>query len=88
MSESHLNINMNDPISNLINTYHELNAAIVDELDEEPSALEFVRYVANNRPFVVRRAAIHWEAVEKWNAEYLIESIGGEEVKVAITPSG
>ena len=34
---------MEDPIANVINTYHELNAAVVDELDEEPTALEFMR---------------------------------------------
>ena len=51
-----------DPIANLIETYHELNAAVVDELSAEPSPLEFMRYVATNRPFVVRGGAKNWAA--------------------------
>ena len=43
-----------------ITTYHELNAFIIDELHDEPSALEFMRFVSKNRPFVVRRAAATW----------------------------
>lgn len=62
---------MDTAIANAINAYHELNASIVEELEEEPSPLEFMRYVARNRPFVVRRAASQWDAVVRWNAEYL-----------------
>ncbi|KAK1070176.1 hypothetical protein LTR74_004328 [Friedmanniomyces endolithicus] len=79
---------MADPLTNLIGTYHELNAAVVDELDEQPSALEFMRHVAANRPFVVRRAIRDWPAFRKWDANYLRQLIGKEEVKVAITPLG
>jgi len=79
---------MTDPLANLINTYHELNAAVVDELDEQPSALEFMRHVAKNRPFVVRQAIHDWPACRKWDASYLRQVMGGEEVKVAVTPLG
>ena len=77
-----------DAVSNLINTYHSLNAAVVDVLDEEPSPLEFMRYVAHNRPFVVRNAAASWKAIENWNADYLTAALEGEHVKVANTPAG
>ncbi|KAK7910853.1 hypothetical protein PG985_013334 [Apiospora marii] len=43
-----------DPIAELITTYNELNSSVVEELAEEPSPLEFMRYVARNTPFVVR----------------------------------
>ncbi|KAK4546338.1 hypothetical protein LTR36_002015 [Oleoguttula mirabilis] len=79
---------MEDSIANLISTYHELNAAVVDELDEEPTPLEFMRYVAKNRPFVVRRAAEYWKAVQSWDAGYLNRMMGDEAVKVVVTPHG
>jgi peptidyl-lysine (3S)-dioxygenase / protease len=79
---------MLDHVIDLIQTYHELNASIIDELGEEPSALEFMRYVAKNRPFVVRGAAHDWEASRNWSAEYLREKMMDEEVRVAVTPLG
>lgn len=77
-----------DPIANLISTFHSLNAAVIDVLYEEPTPLEFMRYVAHNRPFVVRGAASGWRAIKLWDAEYLSEAMKGEQVKVAITPQG
>nr|POF21073.1 jmjc domain-containing protein 7 [Quercus suber] len=77
-----------DPIASLLETYHDLNAAVVDELDSEPSALEFMRYVAANRPFVARKAAADWAAVRKWDAPYLKEKMAGEDVRIAATPLG
>jgi jumonji domain-containing protein 7 len=77
-----------DPLADLITTYHELNATVVDEFHEEPSALEFMRYVAKNRPFVVRGGAKSWDACEKWNATYLADVMKNAEVQVAVTPYG
>jgi jumonji domain-containing protein 7 len=77
-----------DPIADLITTYHEFNATAIDELHEEPSALEFMRYVAKNRPFVVRGGAKSWKACEAWDATYLSEVMRSEEVQVAVTPYG
>ncbi|KAF2774077.1 Clavaminate synthase-like protein [Teratosphaeria nubilosa] len=77
-----------DPVATLIQTYHELNANVVDELHEEPSALEFMRYVAKNRPFVIRGAASDWKATQAWSAEYLKSVMGGEKVRVVVTPHG
>lgn len=72
----------------LIETYHELNASVCDELKEEPSALEFMQYVARNRPFVIRKGAEDWPAVQKWDSHYLLSVIGDSAVSVAITPFG
>ncbi|KAK4966032.1 hypothetical protein LTR66_012080 [Elasticomyces elasticus] len=75
-------------LAGLLSSYHELNPSCVDELHEEPSALEFMRYVARNRPFVVRGAAVDWKAFLKWDAEYLLNTMGSEKINVAITPFG
>lgn len=77
-----------DNLADLITTYHELNATVVDEFHEEPSALEFMRYVAKNRPFVVRGGAKDWKARERWNAAYLAKVMKDAEVQVAVTPYG
>lgn len=80
--------NAPDPIATMIETYHELNASVIDELFEEPSPLEFMQYVARNRPFVIRKGASDWKAVREWSAEYLLDTVGDEEVNVAVTPFG
>ena len=77
-----------DPIIELLASYNELNGSVVEELDEEPSPLEFMRYVARNTPFVVRRAASGWTACQTWNVEYLQHVLEHETVNVAVTPQG
>ena len=72
----------------LLKDYHELNSEIAEELTEEPSALEFMRYVAQNRPFVVKKAARNWPACRKWTTDYFINTMGDAPVKVALTPYG
>jgi peptidyl-lysine (3S)-dioxygenase / protease len=79
---------MSAALENLIVSYHELNSSVVDELTSEPSPLEFMRYVARNRPFVVRGGVRHWPATRRWNAEYLRNVMGSSKVNVAITPTG
>lgn len=79
---------LDESIRELIEAYHELNANVVDEVFEEPSALEFMRCVARNRPFIVRGGAQSWKAVQGWSADYLIDAIGDNEVNVSITPHG
>ncbi|KAF2140790.1 uncharacterized protein K452DRAFT_230005 [Aplosporella prunicola CBS 121167] len=76
------------PTTDLITTYHELNATHIDTLTTEPSPLEFLRYVARNRPFVVRGGAADWPAVRKWDAAYLSSVMGSAAVNVAMTPAG
>ena len=75
-------------ILDLITTYHSLNSSTVPILKTEPSPLEFMRYVARNRPFVIRNGAKDWRARRLWNATYLSEVMSGQNVNVAITPHG
>jgi len=77
-----------DPIVELLTTYNELNNSLIDELPEVPSPLEFMRYVARNRPFVVRGGASDWKATQTWSVEVLKERMGGMSVNVAVTPAG
>ncbi|KAK5167737.1 uncharacterized protein LTR77_007436 [Saxophila tyrrhenica] len=80
--------NIDTAIAAAIENYHELNAAVVDELVEEPSPLEFMQFVSRNRPFVVRKAASDWDALKHWDAQYLRRVMGSEPVQVAVTPRG
>jgi hypothetical protein len=81
-------LNMLTILLALITTYHELNPSTIEELHEEPSPLEFMRYVSRNRPFVVRKGAQDWPACQKWNAKYLHQIMKGQTVNVAMTPLG
>lgn len=77
-----------DPVAELLETYHELNGSVVEELGEEPSPLEFMRFVARNRPFVVRRGAANWTATKTWTSSYLRDFLNDQTVNVAVTPKG
>lgn len=79
---------MDDPIAELITTYNELNSSVVEKLDEEPSPLEFMRFVSRNTPFVVRKGAATWTATKTWTAEYLEGFLRDQHVNVAVTPKG
>lgn len=76
------------PIVELLTTYNELNPSCIEELEEEPSPLEFMRYVARNTPFVVRHGAQDWTATRTWDAAYLHSTLAGNKVNVAVTPFG
>lgn len=75
-------------IENLLSTFNELNSNVIDELHEEPSPLEFMRYVARNTPFVIRNGASSWKACREWNSAYLLSALKGQSVNVAVTPYG
>jgi jumonji domain-containing protein 7 len=77
-----------DPIAELLVTYNELNSSVITELQSEPSPLEFLRYVALNRPFVVRNGLRDWRATGLWSKDYLLENMGKKIVNVAVTPQG
>lgn len=77
-----------DSIAELITTYHELNSSVVEVISESISALEFMRCVARNRPFVFRGGASNWEATRTWNVSTLKEMLKGQSVNVAVTPQG
>lgn len=78
---------MEAAVKSLLVSYHELNPATVDEFTEAPSPLEFMRYVALNRPFIVRGGISDWPAMS-WNVERLVAAMGSSKVEVACTPSG
>jgi jumonji domain-containing protein 7 len=75
-------------IEELIVSFGELNPGQVEELEEDPSPLEFMRSVARNTPFVIRGGASNWKAMRKWDADYLNAALSGQTVKVAVTPKG
>ena len=67
----------------------ELNSKCT-ELTSFPTGLEFIRdYVSKGVPFIVKGALVdQWDAVGKWDLEYLNETLGGEEVKLYISLDG
>ncbi|PSN66232.1 Clavaminate synthase-like protein [Corynespora cassiicola Philippines] len=75
-------------LEDLITTYHDLNPTTIDELPSDPSPLEFLRYVSQNRPFVIRRGASTWPACQKWSAPHLLSILGPHPVNLATTPHG
>lgn len=75
-------------IAELLKSYHELNADFVDELKALPTPLEFMRYVAANRPFLVRKGISDWPAMSKWTTNHLKREVGSTSVEVAVTPLG
>ncbi|KAB8296132.1 hypothetical protein EYC80_008925 [Monilinia laxa] len=77
-----------DPIAELLTTYNELNSPIITVLDEAPSALEFMRFVSLNRPFIVRGFASDWEATTTWSLSHLKSTLSSNQVNVAVTPHG
>ncbi|KAF4507602.1 hypothetical protein G6O67_004082 [Ophiocordyceps sinensis] len=79
---------MESALEELITTFNELNGLTVQELNEEPTPLEFMRFVARNSPFVVRGGASSWKAVHKWDAAYLRAAMRDHSVNVAVTPEG
>lgn len=77
-----------DPLAELLINYNELNTSVVDELQEEPSPLEFMRYVSRNTPFVVRGGASTWTATKTWTIGHLKHLLRDQTVNVAVTPEG
>jgi len=83
-----MTVETRNSIRELILAYQEFNLPNVDELEELPSALEFMRYVAQNRPFVIRKGAGEWKACKEWDVSYLLSVMGDQKVQVALTPLG
>jgi len=77
-----------DPIVEMLKSYEELNGSNITEMRTEPSALEFMRFVALSTPFVVRGAASHWKATKLWNCAYLQQAMEDRIINVAVTPRG
>lgn len=77
-----------DPIVELLTSYADLNASHVAELDEEPSPLQFMRFVALNTPFIVKQATANWRAKKLWSSSYFRTVLKSQVVNVAVTPFG
>ena len=75
-------------VAKMLQTYYEINADSVDEFTQEPTPLEFMKYVHRNRPFIVRGGCADWPAVRKWNLDYLLQKVGASTVEIAETPRG
>lgn len=75
-------------LNSAITTYQELNSGSISEFTELPSPLEFMTFVAKNKPFIIRKGASRWPAVSLWNAGYLKHAMGESRIKVAVTPFG
>ncbi|BGP39058.1 hypothetical protein JCM10449v2_002996 [Rhodotorula kratochvilovae] len=73
-----------------VKEFQSLNASSVSELDAVPSPVEFARFVAANRPVVVRAAgqAVQIPALERWTDEYLVERLADRELDISATPEG
>ncbi|KAJ5050462.1 uncharacterized protein L3040_002345 [Drepanopeziza brunnea f. sp. 'multigermtubi'] len=77
-----------DPILGLLENYASLNLSTITTLPSLPSPLEFLRFVAQNRPFVIRGGAADWKAVQEWNVATLKTLLEGVDINVAVTPFG
>ncbi|GAA5940842.1 hypothetical protein JCM1841_003443 [Sporobolomyces salmonicolor] len=74
----------------LVKDYQSLNASTCAELSHTPSPLEFHRFVAANRPVVIRGQGKRDQvrALERWSDGYLEEKMGGKEVAISVSPDG
>jgi jumonji domain-containing protein 7 len=77
-----------DPVVELLTSYADLNAPCLVELESEPSALQFMRFVALNTPFIVKNATVDWRSTKLWSSSYFRTVLKGQVVNVAVTPSG
>ncbi|GAA5970605.1 hypothetical protein JCM21900_004800 [Sporobolomyces salmonicolor] len=74
----------------LVKDYQSLNASTCAELSHTPSPLEFHRFVAANRPVVIRGQGKRDQvrALERWSDGYLEEKMAGKEVAISVSPDG
>jgi jumonji domain-containing protein 7 len=74
----------------LLDSYHDINSQTVTELHQEPTPLEFMRFVARNQPFVIRNNSNpDFRRITKtWSSMYLSNKMHKKQVRVAITPAG
>eukprot|EP00501_MAST-03F_sp_TOSAG23-6_P000338 GSMAST32.ASY1.ANO1.345.1 assembled CDS len=54
----------------------------------EPTALEFMRFVATSTPVIIQGVVSGWDAYNRWSLEYLKTSTGNRNVNVNVTPNG
>ena len=96
-----MSISHKDVILQLMRDYQSFHALDVEHLNSPPTALEFSRIVARNRPVVfdsnwthihsltVIDATSDWPALPKWrDPDYLRRVMGSQLITVAETPDG
>jgi jumonji domain-containing protein 7 len=65
--------------------YQDLNSSTVDFVDQIPSSVEFSRFVASNRPLIIRGRQKHQLALKKWSNDYLLQSMGENLVEIGVS---
>ena len=97
-----MSVQHKDAIVQLIREYQSFHTLEVEHLNSAPTALEFSRIVARNRPVVFDSYTLDripsltgidamsgWQALLKWrDPEYLRRVVGDQLVTVAETPDG
>ncbi|GAA5927617.1 cupin-like domain-containing protein [Sporobolomyces koalae] len=73
-----------------VKTYQEYNASNCAELFSTPSSLEFHRFVAANRPVVIRGQGYREQigALERWSDDYLLRKMEEKLVDISVDPTG
>ncbi|GAA5892646.1 cupin-like domain-containing protein [Sporobolomyces salmoneus] len=73
-----------------VRSYQEYNSSTCTELSSTPSPLEFHRFVAANRPVVIRRQGYRDRvaALKNWTDRYLVETMEDRQVNISVDPTG
>ncbi|GAA6037845.1 hypothetical protein JCM8097_005067 [Rhodosporidiobolus ruineniae] len=72
-----------------VRDYQSLNPSTAAELSSPPTPLEFSRFVASNRPVVIRGGGSGVvPALDRWSDSYLEAKLEGKEVEISVSPSG
>lgn len=74
-------------LQRVIKDAQDLAPPSVEALRTDPTPLEFARYVAANRPVVVRRHGQRNQcgALSQWTNEYLIQTVGERLISIAVS---
>jgi len=60
-----------------------------ERLTTVPTKQEFFdNYLSKSKPVIIEGGTAHWEALDRWNKEFLREQYAGTEVHVKLTPDG
>ncbi|GAA6063950.1 hypothetical protein JCM10212_004905 [Sporobolomyces blumeae] len=73
-----------------VRTYQDFNASACAELTSTPSPLAFHRFVAANRPVVIRGQGQRDQirALDRWTDDYLVRMMEEKEVAISVDPTG
>ncbi|KXN86277.1 JmjC domain-containing protein 7 [Leucoagaricus sp. SymC.cos] len=66
--------------------FQDLNGSHIETLDQQPTALEFLRIIHVSRPVIIKGFLA--PSTRKWTNDYLIKKMGDRRISVAITPNG